>query len=575
MAALTRAPGSLALPLLGVLSLLVSGCWSLDNPIDPKRCASTCGAGQICWNGECVTRDSGPPDGEVPDLLAPDMLSPDTLPPECTSASQCDDKLSCTDDTCPAGSCVYTPQTGSCAIDKACHSEGTANPKNSCQKCVTAKSQVAWTDADGDSCDDKQLCTHGDKCKAGVCAGTTYACDDKLTCTTDTCNGKGPPDSTGCVFTVNTGCVIDKTCVAADAIDAANKCQQCKPTQSSTAWTLVPLPGCVITVAGTGTAGSTDGAALSTATFNQPYDVALNTSGDLYVADTGNHVIREISNGQVTTIAGVAGQASMVDGAASTAKFNKPTGVVVDAAGTVYVADYENHRIRSIAKGQVDTESGMTNNGKTNGQASQAQFWRPQGLDLDRSTGGLYIADSRNNLIRLLHNATVSTAAGDSQGTYEYKDGAANQAQFRWPMDVAVDKSGAVYIADTFSNCIRCLANQQVDTIAGVCSINSAGFGDGAASAAKFNKPEGIAVDANGNVYVADTQNSRIRKIASKNVTTLAGTGTPGVSDGPIKTGSTMMAQFSAPVGLAVDGKGNIYVADTQNNRIRIIVPAP
>ena len=561
-----RSLNSLVLPLLFVLSPLVNGCWSLENPLDPELCSSACGAGQACWNGECVPRDIGPPDSETPDLLAPDTLSPDTVAPECTSASQCDDKLSCTDDTCPAGKCVYTPQKGYCAIDKACITEGTTNPKNSCKKCVSSKSTSAWTDADGDSCDDKQLCTYTDKCKAGVCAGTKYTCDDKLSCTTDTCNGKGPPDSTGCAFKLKTGfCTIAKKCVAADASKKSNPCQLCKPASSTTNWTLVPKVGNVCTVAGSGGTVYADGLALE-ATFNQPYDVALHAaSGDLYVADTGNHLVRKISNGKVTTIAGIAGKANFADGKASTAQFNEPTGVAVDASGaTVYVADRMNHRIRSISKGQVGTVSGSII-GKQNGQAKMAQFWRPQGLALNKTTAGLYIADHHNNWIRLIYNASVSTAAGNAQGTYDYKDGAAKDAGFRWPSDVAVDSNGAVYIADSYSNCIRLLNSAQVSTVAGVCGISTGGT-----STAQFDKPKGIAVDASGNVYVADTHNHRIQKITNKTVTTLSGTGTSGATDGLISS-----AQFSAPRGMAIDSKGNIYVADTQNNRIRMIVPSP
>jgi len=260
----------------------------------------------------------------------------------------------------------------------------------------------------------------------------------------------------------------------------------------------------------------------------------------------------------VTTLAG--STAGFADAVATAAQFNFPRSVAVDAAGNVYVADTSNNRIRKItAAGSVSTLAGSTQ-GFADGTGAAAQFSFPIGVAVD-AAGNVYVADANNHRIRKITAAgAVSTLAGSTAG---FTDGVGAAAQFNGPLGVAVDAAGNVYVADSINNRIRKItAAGAVSTLAG----STAGFADGVGAAAQFSFPAGVAVDAAGNVYVADISNQRIRKItAAGAVSTLAGS-TAGFLDG---VGAA--AQFNNPAGVAVDAAGNVYVADTGNNRIRKI----
>jgi len=313
-------------------------------------------------------------------------------------------------------------------------------------------------------------------------------------------------------------------------------------------------------------AGSTDGYVEGTGTnakFDLPFGVAVDTSGNVYVADSRNHRIRKITPaGVVTTLAG-SGTGGYADGAGTAAQFFRPQGVAVDSAGNVYVADYlNNNRIRKITPaGVVTTLAGSGTSGYADGTGTAAQFNNPHGVAVDIA-GNIYVADRSNGRIRKITPAgVVSTLAGSTDG---YADGTGASAKFGLPYGVAVDTSGNVYVADTYNHRIRKITPAGVvSTLAGSDTFGSA---DGAGDAALFWEPIGVAVDSAGNVYVADTNNHRIRKITPTGVvTTLAGS-TSGYADG---TGAA--AQFYFPSGVAVDTAGNVYVADTYNHRIRKI----
>ena len=325
--------------------------------------------------------------------------------------------------------------------------------------------------------------------------------------------------------------------------------------------------GAVTTLAGSpGISGSTD-ATGSNARFYEPEGIAVNGTGTLlYVADTWNHTIRQVTTGgAVTTFAGSAGSSGTNNGTGSGAQFYQPQGVAVDGAGNVYVGDTGNQTIRKItSSGVVTTLAGSAGNyGSGDGTGASAQFWVPQGLALDSATN-LYVADSFNNTIRKVTPAGVVTTLAGTAGSFGSADGTGTTARFWLPQSTAVDGAGNVYVADSANGTIREIASGAVvTTLAGSASTGSA---DGTGNAARFDWPSGSAIDNSGNSYVADTGNSTIRMITSAGVvSTLAGSaGNSGNTDA---TGNS--ARFYAPQGVAVDTSGNTYVADTANNTIR------
>ena len=322
--------------------------------------------------------------------------------------------------------------------------------------------------------------------------------------------------------------------------------------------------GIVTTFAGVGINGNADGTA-SSARFDSPSGVAVDASGFVYITDTNNHKIRKISpGGEVTTYAG-SGSSGSTDGIGTAASFNEPTGLAVDAAGNVYVADTGNHKIRKISPtGEVTTLAGNGDYNSTDGASIQASFGYPKGVAVD-ANGNVYVADSNNNKIRKINPiGEVTTLAGN--GEYNSTDGAGTTASFSNPSGVAVDIGGNVYVADSNNNKIRKIsATGEVSTLAG-----SGGLGnsiDGIGTAASFDVPSGLAIDVAGNVYVADTFNDKIRKISSSGtVTTYAGNSSWGSDDG-----KGAAASFSSPKGISVDVTGNVYVADSGNLKIRKI----
>ncbi|HVM50454.1 MAG TPA: immunoglobulin domain-containing protein, partial [Candidatus Acidoferrum sp.] len=327
--------------------------------------------------------------------------------------------------------------------------------------------------------------------------------------------------------------------------------------------------GIVSTLAGApGLSGSTD-ATGSNARFSEPEGIAVNGAGTLiYVADTWNHTIRQVTSaGVVTTFAGFPGNFGTNNATGTNAQFYQPQGVAVDALGNVYVGDTGNQAIRKITSaGLVTTLAGsMLNYGSGNGSGTGAQFWAPQGLALD-SGNNLYVADSLNNTIRMITpGGVVSTFAGTA-GTLGSADGTGTAARFWLPQSTAVDGLGNIYVADTANGTIRKIAaGAVVTTFAGSASVGSA---DAAGTSARFYWPAGAAIDNSGNTYVADTGNSTIRAVTSAGVaSTLAGSaGSIGGGDG-----SPGNARFNTPQGVAVDTSGNTYVADTGNSTIRKI----
>jgi len=336
--------------------------------------------------------------------------------------------------------------------------------------------------------------------------------------------------------------------------------------------------GTISTVAGTGTGGyaGDDGAAIS-AELNSPFGMAVDSSNNLYIADTYNHRIRKVAtNGIITTVEGAIND----NGPATSAQLNYPTRVAVDSSGNLYIADAQNNRIRKVTPGgTISTVAGTGTPGYAgdDGAATSAELNNPNGMAFD-SSGNLYIADSYNHRIRkVTPGGTISTVAGTGTPGFTGDNGAATSAQLALPVGVAVDSSGNLYIADSQTHRIRKVDAKSniISTVAGG-GTPTTGVGDeGAATSAELNRPVSVAVDSSGNLYIADAENNRIRKVATDTnhtITTVAGTGTPGYAG---DDGAATSAELFIPYDVAVDSLGNLYIADTENHRIRKVARLP
>ena len=325
--------------------------------------------------------------------------------------------------------------------------------------------------------------------------------------------------------------------------------------------------GGVTTVAGSGLRGLADGT-IATAQFNSPQAVVVDVSGNIFVADTGNHCIREIAtNGAVTTIAG-AGVSGYADGPGTAALFDTPYGITMDTAGNLFVSDELNDCIRKVvwdgSVWQVTTLAGSGTRGYGDGSPLEAKFDRPQFLTTD-AAGNVYVADKYNDCVRKIAMAggsaiSVSTLAG--KGT------------FKNPRGVAVDRLGNVYVSATDNNKIILIPTAgEVSTLAG---SGEPGSTDGYRLAAQFDAPRGVAVDSNGQLYIGDTANNLVRKIIinpleplTNQVRTVTMAG--GNDVGYLDSADSDLARFNSPYGVALDNAGNVYVADKGNHRIRMV----
>ena len=337
--------------------------------------------------------------------------------------------------------------------------------------------------------------------------------------------------------------------------------------------------GIITTVAGNGAYRfSGDGGPVTSASLDQPQGVAADSAGNLYIADTFNHRIRKVSGGTITTVAGNGvGGFSGDGGPATNASLRLPSGVAVDSTGTLYIADTGNSRIRKVSGGTITTVVG---NGQgfsgDGGPATSALLNNPRGVAID-SAANLYIADDGNNRIRKVSGGTITTVAGDGGAEFSGDGGPAIRASIFSPWAVAVDSAGNLYIADSIHQRIRKVSGGTITTVAG--NGNGGGFsgggysGDGGpATNASLYFPSGVAVDSAGNLYIADTDNNRIRKVSDGTITTVAGNGKGEGDYGGGHSGDggpATSASLNLPSGVAVDFAGNLYIADTQNYRIR------
>ncbi|MBC7554864.1 MAG: hypothetical protein H7257_12905, partial [Taibaiella sp.] len=332
----------------------------------------------------------------------------------------------------------------------------------------------------------------------------------------------------------------------------------------------------ITTVAGTGTRSfSGDGGQATAAAIANPYGVAVDASGNIYIADLANQRIRKVNtSGVITTIAGTGSAGFSGDGGQATAAaLHDPVFVTVDGRGNVYISDVTNQRIRKVnGSGIITTVAGSGTVGFSGdgGQATNAAFAYPTGAVTD-GIGNLYIADQSNNRIRKVDaSGVVTTIAGTGSAGFSGDGGPATAATMNQPYSMAVDGSGNVYIGDRNNSRIRKVTTSGViTTVAGNGGYGYSGDG-GAATAATLNSPEGVVVDGSGNIYITDQYNARVRKVnASGVISTVVGNGTSGYSgDG----GAATAAQIVYPGGLGVDVSGNLYIADLSGNSIRKVI---
>ena len=333
--------------------------------------------------------------------------------------------------------------------------------------------------------------------------------------------------------------------------------------KNNVVWRLDAATGTLTRVAGSWTAGfSGDNGPATSAQLNEPWGVAVDAAGDLYIADGDNQRIRKVSNGVITTVAGNGTAGFGGDGGPATnAELSGPTGVAVDAGGNLYIADMQNSRVRKVSNGVIVTVAG---NGSglpsgDNGPATNAGLSGPWGVAVD-SAGNLYVASG--NSIREVSSGVITTVAGNGTPGYSGDNGPATSAQLSIPGGVALDSSGDLYIADTGNGRVRKVSNGVITTVAGNGSIFYNGD-SGPATATELSDLQGVAVDSAGNLYIADTYNQRIRRVSSGVITTVAGGGNGG-DNGPATS-----AVLYNPQGVAVDAAGDLYIADPESFGVR------
>jgi len=306
--------------------------------------------------------------------------------------------------------------------------------------------------------------------------------------------------------------------------------------------------------------------------YDVPQSIAADRAGNVFFADQNTVLRLDATTGVLTLVAGnwVPGF-SGDNGPATSAQLANPGGLAVDSAGNLYIADGYNYRIRKVSNGVITTVAGNGTPGFSgdNGPATSAQLDFPYGVAVD-SAGSLYIGDSGHNRIRKVSNGVITTVAGNGVVGFSGDNGPATSARFTDPEGIAVDSAGNLYIADTVGSRIRKVSNGVISTVAGTGTYGFSGD-NGPATSAQLSYPHGVAVDSAGNLYIGDTANESVRKISNGVISTVAGNGTSGFSG---DNGPATSAQLSTPEGVAVNGAGNVYIADASNHRIRVLTPA-
>lgn len=323
---------------------------------------------------------------------------------------------------------------------------------------------------------------------------------------------------------------------------------------------------------GRGHADTASGAEATSVPLAQPGGLAFDSAGNLFIADTDHEIVREVNlAGIITTVAGNGAQGFSGDGGAATsASLDSPVGVALDATNNIYIADTHNQRIRmvTVSTGVITTiaGTGTAGFGGDGGAATAATLDLPTAIAID-SAGNIFIADTNNNRIREISGGKISTVAGNGNQTYSGDGGLATAAGLDSPNGIAIDSAFNLYIGDTHNQRVRMVAAATgiITTIAGTGAKTFTG--DGASTGAALARPRGVAVDSTGAVYVADSDNDRIRKISSNTIATVAGNGSEGFSG---DKGSSTSASIDTPRAVATFSSAVLF-ADTLNNRVRAV----
>ena len=337
------------------------------------------------------------------------------------------------------------------------------------------------------------------------------------------------------------------------------------------------------TAVGNGRQGDTgDGGLAVKATLNMPFDVALDAAGNLYLSDTMNHRVRRVDGktGVITTVAGTGKNGFSGDGGPATrADLNEPYGIALDLSGNLFLADRLNRRVRRIegATGIITTVAGDGSKAFSGdaGQANMAGLVEPNGVALDRDGGRLFIADVADHRVRVvdLRTGLISTLAGNGKGSHHGDGVPAAAASIHGARAVEVGTDGTVYVLERQGNTLRSVDPKTgiIRTIAGTGAKGYTGDG-GPALKATFDGPKELAVDRAGNLFLVDTENHAVRRIDAKSgtITTVAGTGRQG-GDGD--GGPARQARLDRPHGVAVGPDGAITIGDTGNHRVRRVAP--
>jgi sugar lactone lactonase YvrE len=340
-------------------------------------------------------------------------------------------------------------------------------------------------------------------------------------------------------------------------------------------FTAVGFSQIITTIAGTGISSYTgDGGLAINATFSEPQYVMLDDTGNIYVVDEDNNVIRKINPaGIITTVIGTGGIGYSGDGGqALIAKIDHPGGCAIDRKGNIYIADTYNHVVRKVnTAGIISTLAGhgtIGGFGGDGGPGTAAYLNFPEMLAVDKK-GNVYVTDASNNRVRKIDTSgIITTIAGIGPGTYAGDGGLATAANLNYPTGIAIDTTtGVIYIGDANNNAVRKIdTNGIITTYAGTGILGYSGDG-GVSTSAKLNSPQGVTIDTAGTLYISDGGNNAIRKVNALGViSTYAGTGAAGFSgDG----GPAVLAKIFNPPGITVDVTGNLYIAEYFNSRVR------